>query len=105
MPPVFFFDNVPLGKRRVQMTGADGFFASQITAEGAAVDGPFIDIVQGAAVQLSIVPSDEIGTLKGFVMDGGKPVAGVLAVLAPTSDSKDPGDYRGFQTDSDGSFD
>lgn len=38
-------------------------------------------------------------------MDGGKPVAGVLAVLAPKNDSKDPDDYRGFQTDSDGSFD
>ena len=59
----------------------------------------------GATVQLSIVASDDIGTLKGFVMDGGKPVAGVLAVLAPKNDSKDPGDYRGFQTDSDGSFD
>ena len=102
---VFSFDNVRLGRQRVQMTGADGFFASQITAEGAELDGPFVDIVPGASVQLSIVASDEIGTLKGFVMDGDKPVAGVLAVLAPKSDSKDPGDYRGFQTDSDGSFD
>jgi hypothetical protein len=102
---VFSFDNVRLGRQRVQMTGADGFFASQITAEGAEVDGPFVDIVAGATVQLNIAASDEIGTLKGFVMDGGKPVAGVLAVLAPKNDSKDPGDYRGFQTDSDGSFD
>ncbi len=102
---VFSFDNVPPGRRRVQMTGADGFFASQITAEGAVLDGPFIDIAPGAAIQLTIVASDDIGTLKGFVMNGGKPVAGVLAVLAPRNDSKDPGDYRGFQTDSDGSFD
>ena len=32
---VFSFDNVRLGRQRVQMTGADGFFASQIAAEGA----------------------------------------------------------------------
>jgi hypothetical protein len=102
---VFSFDNVPLGRRRVQITGADGFFASQITAEGAELDGPFIDVAPGAAIQLQIAASDDVGTLKGFVMDEGKPVAGVLAVLAPKIDSKDPGDYRGFQTDSDGSFD
>jgi hypothetical protein len=93
------------GRRRVQMTGADGFFAAQITAEGVAINGPVIEIVPGATIQLSIVATDETGTLKGFVMNGDKPVPGVLAVLAPKNDSKDPGDYRGFQTDSDGSYD
>lgn len=102
---VFSFENVPPGRRRVQMSGADGFFAAQITVEGATLDGPVIDVAAGATIQLNIVASDEIGTLKGFVMDGDKPAAGVLAVLAPKIDSKDPGDYRGFQTDSDGSFD
>jgi hypothetical protein len=38
-------------------------------------------------------------------MNGDTPVPGVLAVLAPLAPSKDPYEYRGFQTDSDGSFD
>ena len=101
----FSFENVAPGRRRVQMSGADGFFAAQITAEGSTIDGPVIDVTPGATIQLNIVASDEIGNLKGFVMDGDKPAAGVLAVLAPKVDSKDPGDYHGFQTDSDGSFD
>ena len=50
----FSFDNVPPGRRRVQMTGADGFFATQITAEGVAINGPVIEIVPGATIQLSI---------------------------------------------------
>lgn len=101
----FSFDNVRTGRQLLQLTGADGFFVTQMTAEGASVDGPAIDVTPGAAIQLSIVASGEVGVLKGFVMNGDKPVPGVLAVLAPKSDSKDRGDYRGFQTDSDGSFD
>lgn len=101
----FSFDNVPPSRRRVQLSGADGFFATEIAAEGAAISGPVIEVAPGAAVRLNIVAADEIGTLKGFVMNGDRPVPGVLAVLAPKSDSKDPGAYRGFQTDSDGSFD
>ncbi len=101
----FSFDNVPPGRRRVQISGADGFFAAQITSEGAAIGGLVIDIAPGAGVRLNIIASDEIGSLRGFVMNGDRPVPGVLAVLAPKDNSSDPGAYRGFQTDSDGSFD
>ena len=96
---------MPPGKRRIRLSSAEGFFASEISAEGAPISGPVIDIAQGADVRVSIVASDEVGTLKGFVVNGDRPVAGVLAVLAPKKESTDPGDYRGFQTDSDGSFD
>ena len=34
----FFFDNVPPSRRRVQLSGADGFFATEIAAEGAAIE-------------------------------------------------------------------
>ena len=33
------------------------------------------------------------------------PVSGVQAMLAPRRGSPDPGDYRAYQTDGDGSFD
>jgi hypothetical protein len=101
----FSFENVPPGRRRVQITSPDGFFATEIHVEGAPVTGGVIEIVPGADVHLTAVVGNDTGRLKGFVMDGDKPVAGVLAVLAPATSSDDPGEYRGFQTDSDGSFD
>ena len=102
---MFSFDNVPPGKRRVQLSSADGFFAAEIDAEGTTINGPALDIAPGAKVHLSILATDEVGTLRGFVMKADKPVPGVLVVLAPKMESKDPTAYRGFQTDSDGSFD
>lgn len=38
-------------------------------------------------------------------MDGARPAEAVLAVLAPVEESQNPGRYRGYQTESDGSFD
>lgn len=35
----------------------------------------------------------------------GEPVPAVLVVLAPAAGSRNPTDYRGFQTEYDGSFD
>jgi hypothetical protein len=102
---VFSFDDVPPGRRRVQINSAEGYFAAQITNEGGEVINPVLDIPPGANIRINIVATDEVGVLKGFVMNGDRPVAGVLAVLAPKNDSNDPDDYRGFQTDSDGSFD
>jgi len=40
----------------------------------------------------------------GTVVRNGEPVEGALAFLAPLKESANPLDYRGFQTDSDGSF-
>lgn len=102
---VFSIENVKPGRRRVQINSAEGFFAARITNEGGEAIDPVIDITPGVNIRLNIVATDEVGALKGFVMNGDRPVAGVLAVLAPKNDSKDPDDYRGFQTDSDGSFD
>lgn len=43
-------------------------------------------------------------TVSGTVTRNGEAVAGALALLAPRKESANPLDYRGFQTDSDGSF-
>ncbi len=63
-----------------------------------------IEIAPAAAVRLTIIASDEIRALKGFVMNGERPVAVVLVLLAPKKDSNYPREYRSFQTDSDVSF-
>jgi len=101
----FAFNNVPVAQYRPQITGADGFFVEQASAEGATLKEGLLDVVDGAAVTLTLVASDQTGHVKGFVLAGDNPIPGVLAVLAPKKESTDPGAYRGFQTDSDGSFD
>ncbi|HVO99626.1 MAG TPA: carboxypeptidase-like regulatory domain-containing protein [Bryobacteraceae bacterium] len=101
----FSFENVVPGRRRIQLTGADGFFAAKIAAEGARMEGASFELAAGAAVRLAVTASGEVGSLKGFVMNGDKPVTGALAVLVPRDGSPDPMAYRGFETDSDGSYD
>jgi uncharacterized GH25 family protein len=100
----FNFQTVQPGRYRILLSSADGFFAASVQVKGAPAKGVSIDLQPGAQVKADILASDETGTVKGFVMNGDKPVAGVLAVLAPVKDKGDPGDFRSFQTDSDGSF-
>ena len=101
----FNLPNVQPGMHRILLNSADGFFAAAVEVKGAPAKGVLIDLEPGAQVKADILASDETGTVKGFVMNGDKPVAGVLAVLVPVKETSDPGDYRSFQTDSDGSFD
>jgi len=101
----FSYTNAPVGKYRPILVGNDGLFISQIGAEGAPLEDGLLEITDGASIQLNIVASNDVGRVKGFVKNGGGPVAGVLVVLSPKQESKNPYDYRGYQTDSDGSFD
>ncbi len=101
----FKFETVQPGRHLLQLTGADGFFAVAVDVKGAPAQGAWIDLQPGAQVKADILASGETGTVKGFVMNGDKPAAGVLAVLAPAKDTGDPGNFLSFQTDSDGSFD
>jgi len=100
----FSFPNVAVAKFRVIAAGVGGYFASEVSAEGMTMKNGVIDVTDGASIQLKITASDETGRLHGFVMKGEKPVPGLLAVLAPAHGGE-PYRYRGFQTDSDGSFD
>jgi len=101
----FSFPNIAVARLRPLLSGSDGCFISQISATGAALKDGVLDIAQGATVSLNIEASDEIGRVKGLVMNDDKPVPAVLVVLAPRTDSSDRIRYRGFQTESDGSYD
>lgn len=101
----FAWSNLAIGKYQPQIGSVEGFFADQITIEGAAVQDGVIDVVEGESISLNIVASGESGRLKGFAINGDKPVPAVLVVLAPVQESPDFAAYLGFQTDSDGSFD
>ncbi len=97
--------NVAVGRYRPEISGADGFFVSQASAEDGTLEEGVLDVTDGASIRLNLLVSDETGRVKGVVTNGDKPAPGVLVVLAPRGASSDPYEYRGFQTESDGSFD
>ena len=99
------FPAVPISRARLFLSGMDGFFITRMSVEGANVTDGVLDIVEGAQVHVILSASGETGSLKGFVMDGDKPVPAAMVVLAPAEGSTDPNNYHGYQTDSDGSFD
>jgi hypothetical protein len=101
----FVFPSVTVARWRAAVRGADGYFASDVHVEGAEFRDGVIELQDGDSVTIRMTASDETGRLQGFVMRGGTPVEGVMVVLALASGAHDQIRYRGFQTDSDGSFD
>jgi hypothetical protein len=89
----------------ISLSGVGGYFASEIRVDGAPFRDGVIDLSNGLDVTLRMTASHEMGRLNGFAMQDGKPVEGVMVVLAPAAESNDPTVYRAFQTDSDGSYD
>ena len=73
-----------------------------VTLDGVLANEEMVEITANAKLEL-------LGLVHGSAVTGtvtlaGEPLAGVLALLAPRKESANPLDYRGFQTDSDGSF-
>jgi hypothetical protein len=102
---IFEYAYPPIARFRPVIGGVAGFFISQMSASGAEIrDGAF-ELMEGSPVELKIEASDESGRLKGLVMNGDKPAPGVLVVLAPRERATAAIPPRGFQTDSDGSYD
>jgi hypothetical protein len=101
----YIFPAVPASRVRMYLSGADGFFVTRMSVDGASVKDGVLEIVDGVRVQVILTASGETGTLRGFVTDSVKPVPTALVVLAPPKGSINPNDYRVFETDSDGSFD
>jgi hypothetical protein len=93
------------GKYRFAVGGAAGFFIDRAEASGADFKDGLLTLSEGDSATVSLTLSGETGGLKGFVMKGDMPVEAVLAVLAPAVESQNPAKYRGYQTESDGSFD
>jgi hypothetical protein len=90
---------------RPRLYGTVPMFIEELSADGAAVKDGVVDLTDGAEVHLKILASDEMGNVKGFAMSGDRPAPAALVVLAPAAGSRNPADYRGFQTEYDGSFD
>jgi hypothetical protein len=91
------------GKYRVVLR-ASGYFASEVRVEGSDFRDGVVSLDNGQTATVSIVASDEMGSLKGLLTQAGKAVVGAMVVLAPATESASTL-YRGFQTDSDGTYD
>lgn len=100
----FRFSGVGGAPFRPYLYGSAAQFIARMSADGAPLKDGVVDLTESTAVNLKIVASDETGRIKGFAMDGDKPAPAVMVVLAPPAESHNPTDYRGFQTESDGSF-
>jgi hypothetical protein len=90
---------------RPRLYGTAPMFIEELSVDGRPVKNGVVDVTEGAAVHLTILASDEVGNVKGFAVSDDRPVPAVLVVLAPAAGSPNPTDYRGFQTEYDGSFD
>jgi hypothetical protein len=104
----FRFSALMPGRFRVSLGGTDGFFASQIEARGGTIRDGLLEVSEGSDVSLSVTASNATGEVRGFVVDGDRPLEGVLVVLAPAPAQKGElnrdARYHGYQTESDGSF-
>lgn len=99
----FSFLRVEPGKYRVSISGA-GYYAETIRAGDAVLPDGVTNVEDGVESRLSILAGNDNGRLKGFAARDDQPVAHMLVILVPRGPvSGHP--IRGFQTESDGSFD
>ncbi len=90
---------------RPRIYGTLPMFVAELSVDGTDVKDGVVDVTESGSAHLKILASDAIGDVKGFAMSGDRPAPAVLVVLAPAAGSPNPTDYRGFQTEHDGSFD
>ena len=89
---------------RPRIYGSVPMFIAQLALDGTPIRDGIVDLT-GKASLVTIVASDEVGRLKGFATQADQPAPGVIVVLRPAAGSANLTDNRGFQTESDGSFD
>jgi len=92
------------GRYAALLLNAPGYAIRSISATDARVSGRTIEITGAQPVELSILVSKGVGTINGTVMDGDKPVSGVMVVLVPEEISDNASLFRRDQSDSDGTF-
>jgi hypothetical protein len=99
----FQFEAMPPGHYRPLVgTARKMIHLRSVTLNGALAKEEMVEI--GADAKLELLGLVHGGAVSGTVSRRGEPVSGALALLAPRRESASPLDYRGFQTDSDGSF-
>lgn len=92
------------GRYVAMLANAPGYAIRSVSATGARVSGRTVEITGAQPVEVSILVSKGVGTIDGIVMDGDKPISGVMVVLAPEDISDNASLFRRDQSDSDGTF-
>ena len=100
----FTFPSILAGSYRPAVRVGIYSFDAEVQAEGAAFRSGVLELAEDETATLRISANGNVGTVKGVVARGGKAVEGVMVVLAPVRDTANWAAYRGFQTDSDGSY-
>jgi hypothetical protein len=100
----FVYAYPPVGRFH-PVIAATGYFITHVAASGADINDGSFDLVEGGLVHLDIEASDDSGRVRGLVKNGDKAVPAVMVVLAARDAAGSNILARGFQTDSDGSFD
>ncbi len=93
------------GKYRVHLGGEKGVVAKALSIGDTLLNDTAIEVGADGVKDLKITGEKGSGSVRGFMYRDGRPAAGVLVVLAQATPSLDHIRYRGFITDSDGSFD
>lgn len=101
----FTFPALTEGRYRPAVRIGSFYPAMDIHVEGADFRDGVMTVAEGDTAIIRIVAEGDNGAVKGFVMNGEQPLESVMVALAPTQDSTNYLVYRGYQSDSDGSFD
>jgi hypothetical protein len=100
----FQLPTVAAARYRVRLGSTDGLFASSIRVEGSDYRGGVLDLHEGQTVTLRIAAANHVGHPGGVVLRDGRPIEGVMVVLMPAAPTTDPLQFRGYVTDTDGTF-
>lgn len=99
-----FKQPIPPGTYELAITNGRGEFIRNISASGAKVFARTVNITGTGPLRLKVAIGRGMGKVTGTVLRDGKPFAGAMVALVPSS----PGDngilFRRDQSDTDGSF-
>jgi protocatechuate 3,4-dioxygenase beta subunit len=92
------------GTYDVSVGGPSAAAVRSLSATGAKVSGPTIEVVTGQDVKLTVIVSKGTGRVSGVALKDGKPIEAVMVVLVPEIPAHNLELFRRDQSDSDGSF-
>ena len=99
----FSVPNVTPGKYRIAVSG--GYVATALEVTGTSLHDSVLELNLEERAIVTVTASSDVGEIKGLVVRGEQPVEAAMAVLVSVREGPGASVPRGFQTDSDGSFD
>jgi|SRR5579872_633401 len=99
-----FKKNIRPGAYEVALSNSNGEFIKSVSATGASLNGRVLQIKGAGPVKLAVTIARGEGEVSGVALRDGKPVGGVMIVLAPTDAAHNRLLFRRDQSDSDGTF-